>query len=81
MEPIPCYDLQIMVGRDSVEPPAHEMGRNPPAYNARKSASFSDLLTLGLNGSTESRPTWGTRLLISLIPTSNSQSEQMRECG
>jgi len=27
--------------------PDHEMGRNPPSHSFRKSASFSDILSLG----------------------------------
>jgi len=47
VEQMPCYDQHLQVGRDSVEPPTHEMGRNPSSYNNRKSPSFSDLLSLG----------------------------------
>jgi len=47
MEQMPGYDQPIQVGRDSLEPLAHEVGRNPPSYKARKSPSFSDLLSLG----------------------------------
>jgi len=47
IEERPCYSQPTQVGRDSVEPSAHEVGRNPPSHNAGKSASFSDLLPLG----------------------------------
>jgi hypothetical protein len=40
MERMLWPDRHIQVGRDSVEPPAHEMGRNPPSCNIRRSTSF-----------------------------------------
>ena len=67
VEQAPYYDQHFQVGRDSVEPSAHEMGRNPLHTMLGKASLFLIYRLSARTARQESLPTSDTLLLFSPI--------------